>query len=162
MMKKNKNANYTGDVRAKVGTLIGKGAVFNGNLSAPETISVDGTLNGNCDCKEHLIVGVDGKILGDINAHNVLISGKVEGDIYANGKIELLSTAKVLGNITAKSLVIDEDACFDGRCSMTTATESSSIIGKNPENSANEKSDKNNASELVSENDHNNSNNKKR
>lgn len=120
MMSKNKNKNSAIDARAKVGTLIGKGAVFDGNLSAPETVRVDGTLNGNCTCKEVLIVGVEGKINGDITSQNVIISGKVEGDIEAHGKLELLSTAKLVGNITARSLVIDEDACFDGRCTMTT------------------------------------------
>lgn len=118
MMGKNKNAGA--DARAKVGTLIGKGAVFDGNLSAPETVRVDGTLNGNCDCKELLIVGVDGKIKGDITTQNIIISGKVDGDIEAKGKLELLSTGKLVGNITARSLVIDEDASFDGRCTMTT------------------------------------------
>lgn len=118
MMSKNKNSAV--DARAKVGTLIGKGAVFDGNLSAPETVRVDGTVNGNCACKELLIVGVEGKINGDITSQNVIISGKVDGDIEAHGKLELLSTGKVVGNISARSLVIDEDASFDGRCTMTT------------------------------------------
>lgn len=117
MMSKNKN---TADTRAKVGTLIGKGAVFDGNLSAPETVRVDGTVNGNCTCKELFIIGVEGKVNGDITSQNVIISGKVDGDIVAHGKLELLSTAKLVGNITARSLVIDEDASFDGRCTMTT------------------------------------------
>ena len=38
----------------------------------------------------------------------------------ASGKLELLSTGKLSGNITARSLVIDEDAFFDGRCAMVT------------------------------------------
>ena len=130
MMKKNKNANSMTDARTKVGTLLGKGAVIEGNITAPETVRLDGTLNGNCDCKENLIVGVDGHVNGDVTAQNVLISGVVEGDIFADGKIELLATGKILGNITAKSLVIDENACFDGRCSMTTAPTANSLSGK--------------------------------
>ena len=156
MMKKNKNANYAADART-VGTLIGAGAVFDGNLSAPETVRIDGTLNGNCDCKAQLIVGVEGVIKGDINAQNVLISGKVEGDIISGGKIELLSTGKIAGNITAKSLVIDEDACFDGRCSMTTTTTTTSSSfenSKNADNSADNKNGKDNRSD--SDNEHNN------
>lgn len=155
MMKKNKGADYTADARTKIGTLIGTGAVFDGNLSAPESVRIDGTLNGNCDCKAQLVVGVEGVIKGDINAQNVLISGKVEGDIIANGKIELLSTGKIAGNITAKSLVIDEDACFDGRCSMTTTTSTGSFDNaKNNGNSTDDKNDKENHSD--SYNDHNN------
>lgn len=144
MMKKNKNASSMTDARTKVGTLIGKGAVIEGNITAPETVRLDGTLNGNCDCKENLIIGVDGQVNGDITAQNVLISGNVEGDIFADGKIELLATGKILGNITAKSLVIDENACFDGRCSMTTAPVMAA-------NSVNGKADKGSQKETSSE-----------
>lgn len=127
MMGKSKNSNSGTDSRVKVGTIIGKGAVFDGNISAPETISIDGTLNGNCECKEQLILGADGQIKGDITAQNVIISGKIEGDIFVHGKLELLSTGKIAGNITARSLVIDEDACFDGRCTMTTNSSSEAV-----------------------------------
>ncbi|MDE7019363.1 MAG: polymer-forming cytoskeletal protein, partial [Lachnospiraceae bacterium] len=121
MMNKNKNKNNAMELKAKIGTVIGPGAVFDGNFQTPESVRVDGTINGNCNCKELLIVGVEGKINGDITSQNVIISGKVEGDIVASGKLELLSTGKLVGNITARSLVVDEDACFDGRCTMTTA-----------------------------------------
>ena len=154
MMGRNKNTNSGVDARTKIGTIIGKGAVFDGNFSAPETIRIDGTLNGNCECKELLILGTDGQIKGDITAQNVLISGKVDGDIVANGKLELLSTGKLVGNITARSLVIDEDACFDGRCTMTTnlaeGANSSSYTAPKDEN----KNDSNNT-DNASENDKN-------
>ncbi|MCM1087946.1 MAG: polymer-forming cytoskeletal protein [Muribaculaceae bacterium] len=160
MMKKSKTSN-SGDARAKVGTLIGKGAIFDGDLSAPETVCIDGTLNGNCDCKEQLIVGIDGQIKGDITAQSVLISGKVEGDIVANGKIELLSTGKIVGNISAKSLVIDEDACFDGRCTMT--AESSTYTANNKTADDADKQNKDNASgESTDNNNKDNNNNYKK
>ena len=50
----------------------------------------------------------------------MILSGKVVGDVDSSGKLELLSTGKLSGNITARSLVIDEDAFFDGRCAMVT------------------------------------------
>ncbi|MDE6975999.1 MAG: polymer-forming cytoskeletal protein, partial [Lachnospiraceae bacterium] len=106
------------ETRSKIGTLIGAGAVFDGNLSAPETVRIDGIINGNCTCQKELILGAEGEIKGNISAQNVIISGKVDGDIAVQGKLELLSTGRVIGNITAKSLVIDEDAFFDGRCIM--------------------------------------------
>lgn len=109
----------TTETQAKIGTIIGPGAVFDGNLSAPEATRIDGTVNGNCICQGNLIVGTEGRVKGNITAQNVVISGKVDGDIDATGKLELFSTGRIVGNITAKSLVIDEDAYFDGRCTMT-------------------------------------------
>ena len=105
---------------AKIGTIIGPGAVFKGDITAPEAIRIDGTLTGNCDCKGNLILGTEGQIKGNIKAQNVILSGKVVGDVDSSGKLELLSTGKLSGNITARSLVIDEDAFFDGRCAMVT------------------------------------------
>lgn len=127
MLGKNKNTAYMDDAHAKVGTLIGEGAVFNGNLSAPEAIRIDGTVNGNCNCDKCLILGPQGQINGNIFAQCVIISGTVDGDISVEGKLELLSTGKLTGNISAKSLVIDENACFDGRCTMTTTA--SPVLG---------------------------------
>lgn len=121
MMGKNKSSVSSGSADTKIGTIIGPGAVFNGNLSAPETIRIDGTLNGDCSCEGNLILGKEGVIKGNITAKSVTLSGKVTGDVIAEGKLELFSTAKVTGDITAKSLIIDEDACFDGRCIMASS-----------------------------------------
>ena len=125
MLGKNKNTNYTDDARTKVNTMIGEGTIFDGDLTSPETIRIDGTINGNCVCEKKLILSAEGKVTGNISAQSVIISGKVDGDITVSGKLELFSTGKSAGNITAGSLVIDEGACFDGRCTMTAAATSS-------------------------------------
>lgn len=147
-MNRNKNKNNAMELKAKIGTVIGPGAVFDGHFDTPESVRVDGTINGNCNCKELLIVGVEGKIKGDITSQNVIISGNVEGDIVAHGKLELLSTGKLVGNITARSLVVDEDACFDGRCTMTTAAAESSATSMfdKDKNKDKDKSSQSNAS----------------
>ena len=123
------------ETQQKIGTIIGPGAIFNGDLTAPEAIRGDGYLYGNCTCDKNLILGPNGQIKGNISAQNIVISGKVEGDICAQGKMEILSTGKVTGDITAKSLVIDEDAYFDGRCTMATGAMTDTqakITAKNP------------------------------
>lgn len=119
MLGKDKKNTSASEAKTRISTLIGEGAVFDGNLSAPETIRIDGIVNGNCTCEKQLILGPDGQVNGNISAQGVTIYGKVDGDITVQGKLELLSSGKINGNITARSLVIDEDACFDGRCTMT-------------------------------------------
>ncbi len=130
MLGKAKSSAYAEEPRTTVGTLIGEGAVFNGNLTAPETVRVDGIINGDCTCEKKLILGVEGQIKGNIKAQSALISGKVDGDITVDGKMELLSTGRVVGDVTARSLVIDEDAFFDGRCTMAPANSGQSASGK--------------------------------
>ena len=122
MLGKSKNEAYADDARTKIGTVIGGGTVFDGDLSSPEAVRVDGIINGNCTCEKKLILSAEGQVKGNISAQSVIISGRVDGDIVVTGKLELLSTGKIAGNITAASIVIDEGACFDGRCTMTSTT----------------------------------------
>ncbi|MBD5541458.1 MAG: polymer-forming cytoskeletal protein [Lachnospiraceae bacterium] len=141
MFGKNKNEAFADDSKTKIGTLIGEGTTFDGDLSSPEAIRVDGIVNGNCNCKMKLILGPNGEIKGNITAQSVIISGKVDGDISVLGKLELLSTGKIAGNITASSLIIDEGAYFDGRCTMTTA------LGNGPQKTLTDKSGENSKDE---------------
>lgn len=124
MIGKSKSSSADTEAKVKVGTILGAGAVFEGDLTAPEAIRIDGSINGNCTCEKEVVIGKNGQIKGNISAQHVIVSGRVEGDITALGKLELLSTGKILGNISARSLVIDEDACFDGRCTMTATQDS--------------------------------------
>ena len=140
MLGKGKNEAYMDDAKTKVGTLIGAGTVFDGDLSSTETVRVDGIVNGNCTCEKKMILSADGQVKGNINAQSVIISGKVDGDIVVSGKLELLSTGKIAGNITASSLVIDEGACFDGRCTMT-ASLGQQTVGYLPDKSEEQKHD---------------------
>lgn len=125
MLGKSKNETYTDDTRTKIGTMIGVGTVFDGDLSSPEAVRIDGIINGNCTCEKKLILSAEGQVKGNISAQSVIISGKVDGDIVVSGKLELLATGKIAGNITAASIVIDEGACFDGRCTMTAVSDKS-------------------------------------
>lgn len=128
MLRKNKNNSYSSEALAKTGTLISEGAVFDGNLKVPDMIRVDGTVNGNCICQKELILGPKGQIVGNVSAQSVIISGRLDGDVSVLGKLELLSSGKINGNITARSLVIDEDAYFDGRCTMTSPQSGDSTL----------------------------------
>ena len=121
MLGKNKSNVSEMETKVKVGTILGDGAVVEGDLKAPEAVRIDGTVNGNCTCEKELVLGKNGHVKGNIYAQHVIVSGRVDGDIAAQGKLELLSTGKIVGNISARSLVIDEDASFDGRCTMTTS-----------------------------------------
>lgn len=146
MLGKSKNDSYMDDAKTKVGTLIGAGTVFDGDLSSTETVRVDGIVNGNCTCEKKMILSSEAQVKGNINAQSVIISGKVDGDIVVSGKLELLSTGKIAGNITASSLVIDEGACFDGRCTMT-ASLGQQTAGYLPDKSEEQKQDEQNEQE---------------
>ena len=105
----------------KVVTLIGVGATCEGAFSARDTTRIDGTINGPVHIEGSRIIGQSGKVNGDITAQNVFLAGEINGNVDCNsGKLEVSDSGKLVGDVTTKSLVIDENAIFQGRCTMTT------------------------------------------
>ncbi len=102
----------------QITSIIGMNAECNGDFTADGVIRIDGTVNGNVIVTEMVIVGASGCINGDINAKKVMIGGEVYGNLNVPEKVELTSTARVIGDITTGGLVIDERAIFQGRCDM--------------------------------------------
>ena len=49
---------------------------------------------------------------------SIVVCAKVKGEIIATQQIEIRSTAKVIGNITAPRLIVQDGAIFEGQCSM--------------------------------------------
>lgn len=99
-------------------TIIGKGAECNGDFAAEGSVRIDGCVNGNVTVTGTLIVGAAGTVNGDISAAAAVIGGEVDGNITAPERVELTVTAKVIGDITTGTIVIDEKAIFQGKCDM--------------------------------------------
>lgn len=102
----------------KIKSIIGQDAVFEGTLEAKESTRVDGLIRGDVKIETVLILGVTGKIVGNVNASSIMIGGTVEGDLVADNKITIAATGKVTGNLHTKKLVVDENAMFRGQCFM--------------------------------------------
>jgi cytoskeletal protein CcmA (bactofilin family) len=115
----------------QVGTIIGPGAVLDGPLTTKDSTRIDGTVKGNVTISGALIVGQEGKITGTVSAMNAYIAGEVTGNISApQGKVEISDTGKVIGDVTCKGIIIDENAVFHGNCEMTSIDKSSAAIAK--------------------------------
>ena len=102
----------------QITTIIGINAECNGDFSAEGSIRVDGTVNGNVTVTDMLIVGAAGCINGEVSAQKVIVGGEVYGNLNVPEKVELTSTARVIGDITTNGLVIDENAVFQGSINM--------------------------------------------
>lgn len=102
----------------KISTIIGKGVIVDGDFTAEGSVRLDGVVEGNVKVGGHLLLGVTGKIHGDVEAASVAIGGEVIGNVEAPKKAELTSTARVIGDIHTNIIVIDEKAIFQGKCDM--------------------------------------------
>lgn len=106
---------------SKLEAFVGKNSKIEGKLSFQGTVEIDGKVEGEVHSQERIIIGESADINARIEAVEVLVKGSVNGDIIASKKISLTATARVVGNLSGPSIVLEEGAKFDGRCSMTKA-----------------------------------------
>ena len=99
-------------------TLIGAHTVFEGNIESQGGVRVDGKLTGELKIGGDISIGPEAKIVGNIYAHNVVLAGTVDGNIYADGMLRLLSKGRLRGNVQAYGLVADEGGIFHGKCNI--------------------------------------------
>ena len=99
-------------------TILGRGTGISGDFEVDGSARIDGEINGDVKVNGTLIIGAEGRVLGDIEAYDAIIGGEVNGNVTAENKTELIATAKLLGDLVTKVLVIDENAVFQGKCNM--------------------------------------------
>jgi cytoskeletal protein CcmA (bactofilin family) len=86
-----------------VETLVGANTRISGDLHFSGGCHVDGTVNGSVtadpDSKSALSISEDGNIDGGVTVPYVVLNGIVRGDVFANQRVELGPTARVIGNV---------------------------------------------------------------
>jgi cytoskeletal protein CcmA (bactofilin family) len=104
---------------------VGHGTTLTGDTNFQTMLRVDGHLTGTITSDGGtMIVGTQGQVDANISVSVAMINGLVNGDIFATEKIQLGRTARVIGNIQAPRLVLEDGAILEGGCSMVQARES--------------------------------------
>jgi cytoskeletal protein CcmA (bactofilin family) len=97
---------------------IDQGSEFEGKLSFKDTVRIDGAFSGEISSENTLIVGESGEIEATIRSTVVVISGSVVGNITASRQVVLHKTARVQGDVSTPSIMIEEGAQFNGNLAM--------------------------------------------
>jgi cytoskeletal protein CcmA (bactofilin family) len=94
---------------------IGKSVLIRGELSGSEDLYLDGEVEGNIALLEHnLTIGPNGRIRANITAKDVIVHGKVDGNIQGFERVELKKSAVLSGDISTQRIVIEDGAFFKG------------------------------------------------
>ncbi len=101
-----------------VNALLGRGSEFDGKLTFEGKVQIDGKFTGEITSAGTLIIGEGAKVKAEITVDTVIIHGDVVGNIRASGAVELMSTARLRGNLQTAGLVVERGAVFDGNCVM--------------------------------------------
>lgn len=95
-----------------------EGTSIQGEINADSNLRIDGTVKGHVFTKGRLVIGVNGKVEGDIICQNADIEGEILGTIKVEELLSLKATAKLNGEMTTNKLHIEPGAEFSGTCTM--------------------------------------------
>jgi cytoskeletal protein CcmA (bactofilin family) len=94
---------------------IGKSVVVKGELSGSEDLYLDGEVEGSIELTGHsLIIGPNGRVRANVNARDVVVHGKVDGNLRGSERVELKKSAILVGDIATQRIVVEDGAYFKG------------------------------------------------
>jgi cytoskeletal protein CcmA (bactofilin family) len=97
------------------GAHIGKSVIVKGELSGSEDLYLDGEVEGSIELKGHsLTIGPNGRVRANIQARDVVVQGKVDGNVCGTDRVELKKSALLVGDIVTQRIVIEDGAFFKG------------------------------------------------
>ena len=106
-------------VRSNEIATIGQSLVVKGELSGSEDLVVDGEVDGSIALHgQNLTVLPNGRVRANIEAGDVIVHGRVDGDIHASDRVELHKSASLTGNISTARILIEDGAFFKGTIDM--------------------------------------------
>ena len=107
-------------------TIVGATAKLEGNVVSAGSLRIDGTVKGQINADGDVALSPQSQVEADIRAQNVSVAGRFKGNIIVKCKAHLARGGRVDGNITSKTLVIEEGGIFHGQSIMDVAAGSSS------------------------------------
>jgi cytoskeletal protein CcmA (bactofilin family) len=103
----------------RIDSLIGAGTVVTGNVSFTGGLRIDGRIEGNVISVDGepgtLVISEQASIDGEIRVSHVVVNGSVNGPLIANDYLELQPKARILGDVTYKTLEMHVGAVIRGR-----------------------------------------------
>jgi cytoskeletal protein CcmA (bactofilin family) len=94
---------------------IGKSVIIRGELSGSEDLYLDGEVEGSIDLQDHsLTIGPHGRVRANVMAKDVVVHGKVDGNVHGTDKVELKRSAVLVGDISTQRIIIEDGAYFKG------------------------------------------------
>lgn len=98
---------------------IGKSVQIRGEVKGSEDLLVDGLVEGTITLSEsRLTIGANATVKANVSARDVVVLGKLNGDVSATGRVELRSGSHVSGDLRAGRLSIEENAVFSGKVDL--------------------------------------------
>jgi cytoskeletal protein CcmA (bactofilin family) len=95
---------------------LGASLEIKGKISGEEDLQIDGKVEGSIALQgQRLTVGRSGQLNSEVHAREVVVFGKVQGNLRASDRVEIKKDGSVTGDITTSRISIEDGAYFKGR-----------------------------------------------
>jgi cytoskeletal protein CcmA (bactofilin family) len=101
---------------------LGAGLVIKGHITGTEDLQIDGKVDGPISLNGHeLTVGSAAQLNSEIHAGDVVVFGKVSGNVHARGRVDIKKDGSIVGDISSARISIEDGAHFKGRIEIDPA-----------------------------------------
>lgn len=113
-----KNGNKVKVNNTQITTYVGVDTKIEGTVITKTSLRVDGSIVGGVCADGTVVVSKSGYIKGNVIAQNIVVAGKVDGNLQIKDKTNIEPTGTVIGDISTSRILIDEESTFQGNCNM--------------------------------------------
>src|SRR5437660_7908238 len=94
---------------------IGKSLVIKGEVTGSESLYIDGRVEGSINLSGNRVtVGRNGVVSANINAREIVVIGKVRGNLQASDRVDIRNEGSLTGDVVAQRISIEDGAFFKG------------------------------------------------
>ncbi len=94
---------------------IGKGLYIKGEINGSESLYIDGKVEGSINLAGNRVtVGRNGQVAASITAREIVVLGKVKGNVTATDRVDIRAEGSLSGDVTAARISIEDGAFFKG------------------------------------------------
>ena len=108
----------TGAPPESVISIIGPGMKVVGDCHTDGTIRVEGTVEGSVNAAKAVVIGKQGVVRGNVVTQDAVVSGRVEGSLAAESRLELQATCHIEGEVRTRRMQLEEGAVLNGTVHM--------------------------------------------
>src|SRR6202044_3689227 len=95
--------------------VISKGLFVKGEISGTESLYIDGKVEGSISLPGNRVtVGRNGQVAANVTAREIVVLGKVRGNVTASDRVDIRSEGSLTGDVTAQRISIEDGAFFKG------------------------------------------------
>ena len=95
---------------------LGSSLQIKGSITGTEDLQIDGRVEGPISLRGHgLTIGATAQLNSEIDAREVVVYGKLVGNLRARDRVDVKTDGSVIGDISTARISIEDGAQFKGR-----------------------------------------------